>query len=143
MTTSVTLLVWNLGPVTAGFVAGVLSRRRRERTERTEGTHSVLSPVSLVPGLLLSGFLFFSANSAWVPAELLDVSGGEPVVGFVIDANSDELVVLQASDRAIVHLARGDIGSRSVCRLEGQPSGRTLFDLVSPQAGPSYPRCPD
>jgi hypothetical protein len=75
--------------------------------------------------------LFIGSDQPWLPAEAIEVRGNETLVGYVLDKDDTDLVVLAQADRTVVRLDRSDVQAREICRL-----GHTILSS-------DYEGCPD
>ena len=87
-------------------------------------------------------------DSPWLPTERLVVAGRAPFTAFVLRADPEELVVLDASSRRLERLDAAALVSRRFCRPGGGSWLSGLSDSVAfrrlltlYQAPPTYPRC--
>jgi hypothetical protein len=74
----------------------------------------------------------------WLPLEAVTTADGAVRVGYVLADESEDIVVLVESDRAVVRVRQEDVVRRDLCSLSA-PSD----PLVSWWSAPDYPKCED
>lgn len=116
------------------LVPRVLRRTNWKAPPRGPNT---LAPVETALVVLASGLLLFLTTSVmWLPAERLQLPGGQ-LVGYVVRQDGAWTAVLRESDRTIVFVPTTSIGDRSLCQIGSVPApslvniGRPLLPLPS------------
>ena len=96
------------------------------------------------------GSLFILLNDRpWLPAERLGVTGQASFTAYVLSADSEELVALDAGSRRLVRVAGAALVSRQFCQVRGGflsgLAGSLAFRplLTVYKSPPSYPMCQD
>lgn len=99
--------------------------------------------------LVLGSLVILLNDRPWLPAERLIVTGQAPFTAYVLSADSEELVALDAGSRRLVRVAGAGLVSRRFCQvrsgflsgLAGSIAFRPLLTVY--KSPPSYPRCKD
>jgi hypothetical protein len=117
---------------------------RNARSSRV--AQGFLTPVVIgsIPWLMV--MLMVALSSApWLPAEVIDIGDEEPLVGYVLGADSEWTSVLVDQDRSIRRVETGAIQERHLCQT-GDPSvlSWSFAELITGWRRDSrYPSCYD
>ena len=81
------------------------------------------------------------SDRPWLPAEHIAVGGQSAITGYVLKADSDEVVILEDRTRQLLRIAAAKVRDRRYCLM-----GRGASWFESPMVSllydaPSYPRC--
>jgi hypothetical protein len=97
--------------------------------------------------MLATALVFGSASvllvsaQPWLPREVLIITGGDRVVGYVLVANSDSTAVLQHQPRQVIYLDHGSVVRRAICDPERSWWWKRVPANYS-QTATDYPACP-
>lgn len=80
-------------------------------------------------------------DQMWLPAEQISLSSGEIVVGYVLNPDGNDLVLLRDQPRDLVRLNGTAIAARGFCRIDDRDP-RSLVNLLLRQERPKAPECP-
>ncbi len=110
------------------------------KTKQIEDSLNALGRGTL-PAMVVIGFVFLLGTDPWLPRENLTVDG-DATVGYVLSADSDEVVYLEFSNKRVLRVPANDVTSREICewrRGDGSVWDRSLADLLSESE--SYSAC--
>jgi hypothetical protein len=138
-------LYWTFGAVIFSLILYqifVKSRRVRSLYMRLTRSADMPSPsriTACIAALLAAGFLLFTIDRPWLPAEVVALkhpimvrttgagqhseNTSRPVV-FIVSEQNNETTMLVDEDRYLVSIPTSDIAVRVICRLEGQFGSR-------------------
>lgn len=71
-------------------------------------------------------------SQPWLPAEVITVKSGAPVVGYTLSANDTWVIILEARPRIIRYVPASDVTGRFVCRTTPQ-------NLIASNSSPLIP----
>jgi hypothetical protein len=109
------------------------------RTARALGT--LLLDVCIAVLLVGLAFVFVLNDTPWMPAERID-QGKTDTVGYVIQENDQELVVLVEQTRQVIRIDRHDIDDRVFCQVKKPSSSdRPLLAMLGHRDQTTYPLC--
>lgn len=81
-------------------------------------------------------------DAPWLPAEHITLDDQAAITGYVLKAESDEVVILDDGSRELVRIERADLQDRRYCVVHWPDRtwfGRPIISLF--YETPSYPRC--
>jgi hypothetical protein len=110
-------------------------------------TATLISGLALLPFILLfyplpvqSDFYAQQLRQPWIPAEIITLTSGQKIAGYVLSRSDDWFVVLQTDNRDISYLPSGRVASQEVCQQGTTNNERPLIDLFN--APVTAPICP-
>lgn len=78
-------------------------------------------------------------DEPWLPAQTIKTTSARATTGYVLREDSDILIYLRNSDRAVVRVPADSIEAVAYC--QSVPKGRPLLDAILDTDKPKYPRC--
>lgn len=79
-------------------------------------------------------------SDPWLPRERIDRTDAPSITGYVLNADSEELVVVRAESKQVMRIDRSSVTRRSLCNWVG-PNGFLRKPVISLHPRPSYPDC--
>jgi hypothetical protein len=83
----------------------------------------------------------FVNDQMWLPPERLTMDPSTKVVGYVLDRDESELVVLDDHSRTVRRIDATDVSDRTICRKHDADTWSTRSLLAVFRTRPDYPRC--
>lgn len=120
------------------------ARWNEKRGKRSrQGGIGAASPQAYAVVFIFTGLFAWIvvAGSArmWLPLEEINRGAPKPIVGYVLDASEQALVILQERTRTVARVPLSSIKTRDFCQPADDP--RTLVGRVLGYEKPKYPRC--
>ncbi len=105
---------------------------------------SRLSAVVLAVGAVT--LFVLATDDPWLPAESLELTGGETVTAYVVEREDDVTTILQHHPRVVRIIPSDEIIGRTICAPEPSVfwyNAPRLLDVIRRQQRPRPPRCPE
>lgn len=126
----------------ANVLARVERRVQAHRVWREKSARLTKRNTGVVVGAMMLMVLVILGSSLtvpWLPTERISADDTEAFTAYVLDESEDSLVVLRASDRAVILIPTDEKPRRTLCVVKAEGWKQSLLSDLRPEA---YPTCP-
>jgi hypothetical protein len=106
----------------------------REKAEQVRIAFWTLIVAGIVTAIVL-------VDRPWLPSETVQPKAGAPIVGYVLGASGDSLILLRHDNRELATIKQADIEKRTPCSMAGEADSRTPLQIVLGVASTRLPPC--